>query len=73
MSLLSVLNYLGIPGSDLFEIKCVNYLLIVDYFSMYPEVCKMSSTTSLQAIKKVFSCYGILATICRDNGPQYSS
>jgi len=32
-------------GSDLFELKGINYFLIVDYFSRYPEVVKMSSTT----------------------------
>ncbi len=33
-------------GTDLFELKGEQYLLVVDYFSRYPEVSKLSSTTS---------------------------
>ena len=28
-------------GSDLFEFKGTHYLLVVDYFSQYPEVVKL--------------------------------
>jgi len=33
-------------GSDLFELNGVHYLLVVDYFSRFVEISKMSSTTS---------------------------
>ena len=33
-------------GSDLFVLEGNNYLLVVDYFSRYPEVIKLSSTVS---------------------------
>ena len=50
--------------------------MIVDYFSRYPEVIKLKSTTSrgiIEAMKAVFSRYGIPQTVRSDNGPQYSS
>ena len=33
-------------GADLFELKGIKYLLLVDYFSRYIEVVKLSATTS---------------------------
>ena len=35
---------------DQFELNKVNYLLLVDYFSRYLEVVKLSSTTSAAVI-----------------------
>ncbi len=63
-------------GTDLFEFKGVTYLLVVDYFSRYPEIAKLTSTTSLAVInilKSIFARYGIPEIICSDNGPQYAS
>ena len=63
-------------GSDLFELKGTNYLLLVDYFSRYLEVVKMSSTTShavITAMKSIFSRHGLPETLRSDNGPQFSS
>ena len=63
-------------GSDLFELKGVHYLLVVDYFSHFVEISKMSSTTSasiISALKSIFSRYGIPLVFISDNGPQYSS
>ena len=37
-------------GTDLFELKGTHYLLTVDYFSRYPEVTKLSTTTSSAVI-----------------------
>ena len=36
-----------VVGTDLFELKGTHYLLVVDYFSRYPEVIKITSTTSV--------------------------
>ena len=36
-----------VVGTDLFEVNKSNYLLAVDYFSRYPEIVKLSLTTSL--------------------------
>ena len=63
-------------GTDLFHLNGHNYILIVDYYSRYPEVIKLNSTTSgsvIKALKSVFSQHGIPETICSDNGPQYSA
>ena len=61
-------------GSDLFELQGKDYLLIVDYFSRFVEVIKLTSTTSnavITATKSVFSRYGVPELLMTDNGPQY--
>ena len=63
-------------GTDLFQFKNATYLLVVDYFSRYPEVQKLASTTSssvIAALKAIFSRFGIPETVISDNSPQYSS
>ena len=63
-------------ATDLFEMNKQTYLLLVDYYSRYPEVIKLNSTTSssvIAAMKSVFSRHGIPHTVISDNGPQYDS
>lgn len=63
-------------GTDLFHIKDDTYLLVVDYYSRYPEVCRLVNTTSrgvIQSMKQIFSRTGIPVIIRSDNGPQYDS
>ena len=63
-------------GTDLFEWKKSNYLLVVDYFSRFIEVSKLSSTSSeavIEHLKSIFSRHGIPETVMSDNGPQYSA
>ncbi len=63
-------------GTDLFELKGIHYLLTVDYFSRYPEVTKLTTTTSsavIAGLKAAFSRHGIPEVVRSDNGPQYSS
>ena len=63
-------------GTDLFELKGNSYLLLVDYFSRFIEVVKLSSTTTksvVAAMKPIFARYGIPEIVVSDNGPQYSS
>ena len=63
-------------GTDLFEWKKSNYLLVVDYFSWFIEVSKLSSTSSdavIEHLKSIFSRHGIPETVMSDNGPQYSA
>ncbi len=65
-----------VVGTDLFTLEGIQYLLTVDYFSRYPEVTRLTSTTSaevIKALKLVFSRHGIPETVRSDNGPQYSS
>ena len=50
--------------------------MLVDAHSKYPEVVKMSSTTSLTTINvlnEFFSRQGLLELMVLDNGPQFTS
>ncbi|KAL7827662.1 hypothetical protein SRHO_G00333800 [Serrasalmus rhombeus] len=63
-------------GTDLFEWNIHQYLLVVDYFSRYVEVAKLSNTTSaaiINHLKSIFSRHGIPSTVRSDNGLQFSS
>ena len=62
-------------GTDLFEWKKSNYLLIVDYYSRYIEVARLTRTTTSEVInhtKSIFARHGIPDTVISDNGPQFS-
>ncbi len=59
-----------VVGTDLFELDGQHYLLIVDYFSRYPEVLALQSTTSTAT--SVFSRHGVPEVLRSDNGPQFS-
>ncbi|XP_054708231.1 uncharacterized protein K02A2.6-like [Uloborus diversus] len=53
-----------------------NYLIVVDSFSKWIEVIKMSSTVSsstIAALQQLFSRYGFPLEIVSDNGPQFIS
>ena len=58
--------------TDLFETKNSKYLLIVDYYSRFPILCKLSSTTArvlIQEMKAVFAELGVPSVIVSDGGP----
>ena len=61
-----------VVGTDLFKLKGIQYLLVVDCFSRYPEVTKLTSTTSattISVLKSIFSRHGIPEVLRSDNGP----
>ena len=63
-------------GTDLFNLKNKNYLLVVDYHSKLFEICLLPDTLSstiLTPMKSIFARYGIPKIVISDNGPQYSS
>ena len=63
-------------GTDLFDYQGTQYLLVTDYYSKYPIVRKLNSSTSAAVInhlKSVFAEHGIAETPVSDNGLQYSS
>ena len=67
-----------VVGTDLFELDGSHYVLVVDYFSRYPEVTKFTSTLSsnvINILKVAFSRHGIPKIVRSDIGPwpQYSS
>jgi len=63
-------------AADLFTLNRAEHLVVVDYFSRYPEVYKLQSTSSqsiINALKTIYSRHGIPETLRTDNGPQFSS
>ena len=63
-------------GMDLFEFKDQTYLLVVDYYSRWPEMRKLTSLSSeavIRHLKDMFSTHGIPDLAVSDNGPQFDS
>ena len=62
--------------TDIFHFEGVSYLLIVDYISRFPVVCKLTSMTGqhiANQCKLIFSEYGWPGTLVSDNGPCYTA
>ena len=62
--------------AHLFELNGKTYLIVVDYFSGYPEIALLNSTTSSDVITHMKSCFarhGIPEKVISDNGPQFRS
>ena len=62
--------------TNIFHFKGASYLLIVDYTSCYPVVCKLTSMTGqhiASQFKLICSEYGWPETLVSDNGPCYTS
>jgi len=63
-------------GTDLFEFKGNQYLLIVDYHSRFIEIALLNGTSAENVIrhtKSIFARHGIPEVVISDNGPQFSS
>ena len=59
-------------GADHFTIASQDYLLVVDYFSKYPEVVPVSSKSAdstITEMKVIFDRHGIPNTVIADNMP----
>ena len=59
-------------GADYFSFAGKDYLLVVDYYSKYPEVVCMSSKTAeatISKMKQIFSQHGIPNTVVADTIP----
>ena len=49
-------------ATDLFDLNNSHHVVIVDYFSRYPEVCQLKSTTSVSVVKTlkaIFARHGV--------------
>ena len=66
-----------IIGTDLFWWNNTNYLLVVDYHSNFPEICRLliirRAVLSSNMPNQYFARYGIPEVVISDNGPQYAS
>ena len=63
-------------ATDLFVLNGDDDLLVVDYYSRYPEIEKLENTLSstiIRKLKTIFARHGIPGDVVSDNGPQYSS
>ena len=63
-------------AADVFELKGQLFLLVLDYFSRYVEVAKLSHTTSPDVVvhlKSMFARHGIPDQLVTGNGPQFSA
>ena len=61
-------------ASDLFKLDNTHYVLVVDYFSRYVEVQRLTSISAsrvIAALKSIFSRHGVPSVLVSDNGPQY--
>ncbi|XP_028416269.1 uncharacterized protein K02A2.6-like [Dendronephthya gigantea] len=65
-----------VVGTDIFHWQDKDYLLVVDYYSRYWEVVKLTNMKAeyvITELRKIFSRHGIPEEIMSDNGPQYAS
>ena len=61
---------------DLCEKGGKMYMIVVDYYSRYIEICWLSDTSSSSVIKglrEIFARHGIPEELISDNGPQFSA
>ena len=66
----------SIVGTDLFEFKNENYILIADSYSGFFDFKKLNLTASKNVIKELkewFAVHGVCDKLFSDNGPQYAS
>ena len=63
-------------GTNLFEWDKTTYLLIIDYYSYWIEIAKLTGLSANSVInhtKSIFARYGIPEAVISENGPQFSS
>ena len=59
-------------GVDIFSFSRHDYLLVIDYYSKYPEVVMLSDKTAstvVQSLKSIFARHGIPDEVFSDNNP----
>ena len=59
-------------GADIFQFESKDYLVVVDYYSKFPEMVRLRSKTAslvIQAMKIIFARQGIPEVVVADNMP----
>ena len=63
-------------GSDIFLLKGIKYILVVDYYSKYIEIAILDKGKNarriIEKLKSISLRYGIPNTLISDNGPKYN-
>lgn len=62
-------------GTDLFHCNRKYYVLVIDYYSNFPEIALLTSATAnsvITHVKSIFARHGIPETVVSDNGPCYN-
>ena len=65
-----------VKGCDLFNLNNRHYLLVLDYYSHYPEIALINNESSAQVIthmKSIFCRHGIPPSVMSDGGPCFAS
>nr|XP_050043744.1 uncharacterized protein K02A2.6-like [Dermacentor andersoni] len=63
-------------GMDLFHLNGQTFILVVDFYSRFPEVAILRSTAAqavIDALKSIFARHGTPQEVRSDNGPPFSS
>ena len=63
-------------ASDILRFAGKDYIILVDYYSLWPEVFllnRANTTSVIEAFKDSFARHGIPEVLVSDNGPQYAS
>lgn len=61
-------------GADLFVSEGKDYIVVTDYYSLYPEVLHtITAEAGITSMKAIFSRYGVPSEVFTDNGPQFSN
>lgn len=63
-------------GMDLFHLKGKDYLVVIDYYSNFPEMALLANMTSacvITHVESIFARHGIPHTVLSDNGACFSS
>ena len=63
-------------GMDLFHLKGKDYLVVIDYYSNFPEMALLANTSSscvITHVKSIFARQGIANIVHSDNGPCFNS
>ena len=63
-------------GADLYHYKGREYLLVMDYYSNYPETALLEEATAecvITHMRSIMARHGIPHTVVSDNGPQFDN